>query len=189
MAPEPTIVDVVHAWFEAASRGDPAAIDSYVSTSPFTRLVGSDPDEWLHRGEEIAAFLRAEVGGAAGAVTFTPSETEAFAVGDVGWAATKLTIALSDGKRVTPRWTAVFVRNAVYGGSCRPMPRSRCRTIRSAGRTSSVGHVIALGCVALRACVRAFSGEPRTASRRFPSTLADCLKAQSVRVRQYDASV
>lgn len=111
MAPEPTIVDVVHAWFEAASRGDPAAIDSYVSTSPFTRLVGSDPDEWLHRGEEIAAFLRAEVGGAAGAVTFTPSETEAFAVGDVGWAATKLTIALSDGKRVTPRWTAVFVRN------------------------------------------------------------------------------
>ncbi len=62
-------------------------------------------------GGQIAAFLRAEVEGAAGAVTFTPSETEAFAVGDVGWAATKLTIALPDGKRISPRWTAVLVRN------------------------------------------------------------------------------
>ena len=111
MLEEPTIVEVVHAWFEAASRGDPAAIDRHLSISPFTRLVGSDPDEWLRGGEQIAAFLQGEVEGAAGAVTFTPSETEAFAVGDVGWAATKLTITLPDGKRVSPRWTAVFVRH------------------------------------------------------------------------------
>jgi hypothetical protein len=48
--------------------------------------------------------------GAAGAVEFRPCDTEAFAVGNVGWAATRLTITLPDGKRVTPRWTAVLVR-------------------------------------------------------------------------------
>jgi ketosteroid isomerase-like protein len=111
MKAEPTIVELVHAWFDAASRGDPAAIDRHLSTNANTRLVGSDPDEWLRGGEQIAAFLRGEVEGAAGTVTFAPSETEAFAVGDVGWAATKLTISLPDGKRVTPRWTAVFVRH------------------------------------------------------------------------------
>jgi ketosteroid isomerase-like protein len=110
MRPEPAIVELVHAWFSAATRGDAAVIDHHVSTQPATRLVGSDPDEWFQGGEQIAAFLRAEVEGAAGQVRFEPSETEAFANGDVGWAATKLTIALPDGKRVTPRWTAVLVR-------------------------------------------------------------------------------
>jgi len=49
------------------------------------------------------------VEGAAGEVTFTPSEIEGYRHGDVGWAATRLTISLSDGKRIQPRWTAVFV--------------------------------------------------------------------------------
>lgn len=155
MEPEPTIVEVVHAWFDAASRGDPAAIDRHLSTDPFTRLVGSDPDEWLRGGEQIAAFLRGEVQGAAGAVTFTPSETEAFAVGDVGWAATKLTIALPDGKRVTPRWTAVFVRHDVSGSSCKPTPPSLCRTIRSAGPTTNPDRVITRGDHFPVACERA----------------------------------
>jgi ketosteroid isomerase-like protein len=110
MTPEPAIVDLVHAWFDAASRGDTAIIDRHLSPNPFTRLVGSDPGEWLRGGDQIAEFLRTEIQGAAGAVTFTPSETEAFAVGDVGWAATKLKITLSDGKQINPRWTAVFVR-------------------------------------------------------------------------------
>ena len=83
MTPEPAIVDFVHALFAAASHGDASVIERHVSTSPSTRLVGSDPEEWLRGGEEIAAFLRAEVTGAAGAVTFTPSETEAFRMNDV----------------------------------------------------------------------------------------------------------
>jgi ketosteroid isomerase-like protein len=110
MKPEAEIADLVHAWFAAASRGDASVVDRYVSTNPFTRLVGSDPDEWLQGGEQIATFLRTEVQGAAGAVQFRACDTEAFAAGDVGWAATKLTITLPDGKRVTPRWTAVLVR-------------------------------------------------------------------------------
>jgi ketosteroid isomerase-like protein len=109
MQPEPTIVELVHAWFSAATRGDASVIEHHVSTQPATRLVGSDPDEWLQGGEQIATFLRGEVEGAAGEVRFEPSETEAFANGNVAWAATKLTITLPDGKRVSPRWTAVLV--------------------------------------------------------------------------------
>jgi ketosteroid isomerase-like protein len=111
MQPEPAIVELVHEWFSAATRGDASVIDHYVSTQPTTRLVGSDPGEWLQGGEQIATFLRTEVEGAAGQVTFEPYETEAFANGDVGWAATKLTITLPDGKRVSPRWTAVLERD------------------------------------------------------------------------------
>jgi ketosteroid isomerase-like protein len=116
MEKSPELVQVVSDWFAAASRGDPALIDRHVSTSSSARLVGSDPDEWLQGGDAIAAFLRGEVTGAGGHVTFTPSETEAFTSGDVGWAATKLTITMPDGREVTPRWTAVLERE---GGAWR----------------------------------------------------------------------
>jgi ketosteroid isomerase-like protein len=97
--------------FAGASRGDTSLVPKHVSTSESARLVGSDPDEWLQGGAEISTFLIGEVEGAGGAVTFTPSDTEAFASGDVAWAATKLTIAMPDGRKVTPRWTAVLERN------------------------------------------------------------------------------
>ena len=110
MHPEPAIEKLVHTWFDAATRGDVSVVDQHLSADAATRLIGTDPDEWFRGGEQITAFLRGEVEGAGGAVTFTPSETEAFAVGDVGWAATRLTIKLPDGKQITPRWTAVLVR-------------------------------------------------------------------------------
>jgi hypothetical protein len=64
----------------------------------------------LQCGSNVAEFLTGEVEGAAGKFRFTPSETEAFEEGTVGWAATKLTITLPDGQRVCPRWTSVFHR-------------------------------------------------------------------------------
>lgn len=111
MQQSPELEQLVIDWFAAASRGDPSLIERHVSAAPSARLVGSDPDEWLGGGDAIAAFLRGEVEGAGGEVTFAPSDTEAFATGDVGWAATKLTIAMPDGRRVAPRWTAVFERH------------------------------------------------------------------------------
>ncbi|MDQ3156135.1 MAG: nuclear transport factor 2 family protein [Actinomycetota bacterium] len=53
-------------------------------------------------------FLRGEVDNAAGNVKFTPTETEAFEEGTVGWATTMLTITLPDGQHVSPRWSSVF---------------------------------------------------------------------------------
>jgi ketosteroid isomerase-like protein len=103
------IEQLVRDWFAAASRGDSSAVDQHVTADPAVRVVGSDPGEWIQGGEKVAEFLRGEVEGAAGEVTFTPSEIEGYRHGDVGWAATKLTISLSDGRRVQPRWTAVVV--------------------------------------------------------------------------------
>jgi ketosteroid isomerase-like protein len=104
------IEDFVRAWFGAASAGDASFVDRHVSASDAVRLVGSDPEEWLHGAGAVRDFLRGEVEGGGGHATFTATDTEGYASGDVGWAATKLTIALPDGRRVSPRWTAVFVR-------------------------------------------------------------------------------
>lgn len=104
------IEELVADWFAAASRGDGSVVDRYVPADPAVLVVGSDPNEWIKGGELVAEFLRGEVTGAGGDVTFTPSETEGYSEGDVGWAATRLTISLPDGKRIHPRWTAVFVR-------------------------------------------------------------------------------
>jgi ketosteroid isomerase-like protein len=99
---------LVNDWFAAATNGDVTIVERHVSADPAVRLVGSDSTEWLQGGHDVATFLAGEVEGAAGKVRFTPSETEAYEEGTVGWAATKLTITLPDGKRVSPRWTAVF---------------------------------------------------------------------------------
>lgn len=99
--------DLVRTWFAAATSGDASVVEERVSKDAGARLVGSDPLEWLS-GEEVAGFLRGEVERAAGKATFTPSETEAFSEGTVGWASTRLTITLPDGGYVSPRWSAVF---------------------------------------------------------------------------------
>ena len=105
----PELEDLVRDWFAAASRGDASLIDRHVSALPDARLIGSDPTEWL-AGPAIARFLRGEAEGGGGNATFTPSETEAYSEGSVGWAATRLTITLPDGGSVSPRWSAVFHR-------------------------------------------------------------------------------
>jgi ketosteroid isomerase-like protein len=102
------IEQLVAAWFEAATRGDASLVDERVSSSSITRLIGSDPAELFKGGEVVAEFLRGEVEGAAGQATFTPTGTEAFSDGTVGWANTQVTITMPDGKHVSPRWTAVF---------------------------------------------------------------------------------
>jgi hypothetical protein len=109
MERSPELEALVRTWFEAASKGDPSVIDRHVSGQDGTRLIGSDPNEWLS-GPAVAEFLRGEVEGSGGAVTFTPSDTEAYQEGTVGWAATRLTITLPDGGHVSPRWSAVFHR-------------------------------------------------------------------------------
>ena len=107
MERSPELVSLVSAWFAAASSGDASVIERHVSRDAAVRLIGSDPDEWL-AGPEVAEFLRGEVTRSAGKARFSPSDTEAFSEGTVGWAATRLTITLPDGRSVKPRWSAVF---------------------------------------------------------------------------------
>lgn len=102
--------DLVAAWFAAASQGDAAMVDEFVSQDDGVRLIGSDPDEWFRGGAAVADFLRGEIEGAGGAASFQPAGTEAFSDGTVGWATTALTITLPDGGHVSPRWSSVFHR-------------------------------------------------------------------------------
>jgi ketosteroid isomerase-like protein len=110
MERSPEIEKLVADWFAAASRADATVVDRYVTADPAVLVVGSDPHEWIKGGDLVAEFLRGELDSTGGAVTYTPSETEGYSEGDVGWAATRLTISLPDGRQVQPRWTAVFVR-------------------------------------------------------------------------------
>lgn len=102
------IVALVEAWFDAATKGDPSLVTMHVSPSEATRLIGSDPSEVYKGGADVAAFLKGEVEGSGGRATFTPTDTEAFREGSVAWATTHVTIAMPDGRQVSPRWSAVF---------------------------------------------------------------------------------
>ena len=95
-------------WFDAASRGDASPVDAHVSLDANVRLIGSDPAELLEGGPAVAEFLRGEVEGAGGNVSFSPANIEAFREGTVGWATTTVTITMPDGRHVSPRWSAVF---------------------------------------------------------------------------------
>ena len=110
MRRSPELEDLVSRWFMAATRGDTSAVDVFVSRDPGSCLIGSDPDEWVRGGEAVAEFLRGEVTNAGGQAQFSPEETEAFEEGTVGWASTRLTITLPDGRSVSPRWSSVFHR-------------------------------------------------------------------------------
>ena len=48
---------LVRDWFAAASKGDASLADIHVSRDPSSRLVGSDPSEWIQGGVDVAAFL------------------------------------------------------------------------------------------------------------------------------------
>jgi ketosteroid isomerase-like protein len=102
------IEELVEAWFKAASNGDPSLVAAHVSQADATRLIGSDPAEVFNGGAAVSEFLTGEVLGAGGHATFTPADTEAFREGSVGWATTHVTIAMPDGRHVSPRWSAVF---------------------------------------------------------------------------------
>ncbi len=110
MARSVELEELVAAWFGAASAGDASLVERHVSSDASNRLIGSDPDEYLRGGEAVAAFLRGEAERSAGNATFTPSETEAFVEGTVGWATSRVRIMLPDGGYVSPRWSAVFHR-------------------------------------------------------------------------------
>jgi ketosteroid isomerase-like protein len=102
------IEELVGAWFSAATKGDPSLVAAHVSLSDATRLIGSDPSEVFKGGAAVSAFLAGEVERSGGRATFTPTNTEAFRDGSVGWATTHVTIAMPDGRHVSPRWSAVF---------------------------------------------------------------------------------
>jgi hypothetical protein len=105
----PELAEVITAWFDAAVRGDTAWRDRHVSRRPGTRIIGTDPDEFLE-GATAYEFLKNEAQAVGGKIAVTIGHVEAFAEGSVGWGVAIPTITLPDGTKVTPRWSAVFHR-------------------------------------------------------------------------------
>lgn len=108
MESSPQIERLVADWFAAATKGDASLVKAHVSPSAATRLIGSDPDEVFKGGAAVAEFLTGEVEGAGGHATFEPADIEAFSESTVGWATTRVTITMPDGKHIAPRWSGVF---------------------------------------------------------------------------------
>lgn len=109
MQPSAELRDVITGWFKAAESGDAAWRGRHVSNHPSLRIVGTDPDEWL-KGEPAYAFLKNEAATVGGRVKVKILEVEAYEEGSVGWGLALPEITLLDGRKVTPRWSAVFHR-------------------------------------------------------------------------------
>jgi len=107
MERSPELEEIIARWFESAARGDGSWVDRHVSRDADVLLVGTDPDDWLE-GEKVGEFLKGEAEAMGGSVTISPGV--AFREGDVGWGTTRPTLTLPDGRRVSPRWSAVFRR-------------------------------------------------------------------------------
>ncbi len=103
----PELAAIISAWFEAAASGDVSWRDRHVSRQPGTRIIGTDPDEFLE-GAPAYDFLRNEAAAVGGKVKVTVDHVEASTEGSVGWGVATPTITLGDGKTVTPGWSAVF---------------------------------------------------------------------------------
>lgn len=109
MEPSSELRDIIVNWFKAAAAGDASWRDRHVSRHPNLRIVGTDPDEWLD-GEHAYSFLKDEAENIGGKVQVEVPEAEAFVEGSVGWGVARPVITLGDGRKVSPRWSAVFRR-------------------------------------------------------------------------------
>jgi hypothetical protein len=107
MEAAPEIRDIISAWFEAAAIGDASWRDRHVSRAQGTRIVGTDPEEFLD-GAKAYDFLRNEALAVGGKIKVTVGFVEAFKEGSVGWGVALPTIQLPNGDTASPRWSAVF---------------------------------------------------------------------------------
>jgi len=111
MMPSQEVTSVIRAWFESVQAGDTTWANTHVSEEPGTRLIGTDPGEVLD-GKAVARFLHNEATALQGRAQVDPGEIEAFVHGDVGWGFARPVVSFADGPTVSPRWTAVFQREA-----------------------------------------------------------------------------
>jgi ketosteroid isomerase-like protein len=107
--PSVELREIILNWFAAAAAGDASWRDRHVSRHPDLRIVGTDPEEWL-AGDPAYRFLKDEAANIGGKVTVVVPEAEAFVEGSVGWGVARPIITLGDGRKVSPRWSAVFRR-------------------------------------------------------------------------------
>jgi len=101
--------DVFQAWFRYLVAGDASWVERHVSSRAGVRLVGIGPAEWLE-GPEVAEYFRGGARAWGGVVRVSAGEIEAYSEGSVGWGLACPILTLSNGRQLSPRWSAVFHR-------------------------------------------------------------------------------
>jgi ketosteroid isomerase-like protein len=104
--PSAELQGVIRSWFEAVSRGDPSWLERHLSRDGGLRVIGTDPQEWL-QGRTAAELLEGDLAVLGGKATVRVEEVEAYSEGCARPAITR-----EDGRTVSPRWSAVFRREA-----------------------------------------------------------------------------
>ena len=107
--PSPSVADATRRALAAFSNNDAAGIRAAFAESDALVAIGTDPAEYFRdHGRMTAVF--AEQAAALEGMAFEPGDVDAYALGDVGWSASRPTIRLPDGSDLPMRLTAVFAR-------------------------------------------------------------------------------
>jgi hypothetical protein len=101
------LIDVVLAAFENFSSQDTSWIDRHTSRHEAVLVIGTDPNEWIEGGNQVAENAKQEIQESTARFS-SPGEVEAFVEGSVGWASARPAWILEDGRKIPARWTGVF---------------------------------------------------------------------------------
>lgn len=101
--------ELIAAMFRALSEGDAEFFTRHLVNGPQLRLIGSAADEWFGGGEAFA-MLRDQIAGGPGTITASAEQIEAYADGDIGWAAAVVRYRAGE-RTVVGRETFVFRRS------------------------------------------------------------------------------
>jgi hypothetical protein len=101
------LIDVVLAAFEDFLSQDTSWIDRHTSRHEGVLVIGTDPNEWIDGGDQVAENAKQEIQESTARFS-SPGEVEAFVEGSVGWASARPVWTLEDGGKIPVRWTGVF---------------------------------------------------------------------------------
>jgi ketosteroid isomerase-like protein len=93
-------------YLTALGTGDVETIEALFSKESGVRVIGTDPREWWSGHEQIVRMFTAQQA-ELGEFSITPSDSEAFEEGSIGWAAAKFTATIGD-YEMNGRISAVF---------------------------------------------------------------------------------
>ena len=93
--------------FEDFLSQDTAWIDRHTSRHEGVLVIGTDPNEWIEGGDQVAENAKQEIQESTARFS-SPGEVEAFVEGTVGWASARPVWTLEDGGEIPARWTGVF---------------------------------------------------------------------------------
>ena len=108
MQQSPELRELIAGYFRSFTVGDPDWVERHVLNGDELRLIGTNPDEWLH-GVDAFTLFRQEAAAATGALAADVSDIEAYSAGEAGWGAGRVRFTTQNGLTARARFSVVFV--------------------------------------------------------------------------------